>query len=554
MSKNINNQSNSALKTQAVRESKKALTINVLLVIGILIVVNLISINFFTRLDFSKGKIYSLTKSSRETVGQLPDRLIVKAYVTRNLPAQFADVNRYTRDILAEYQAYSRGKIRFEFIDPSDDEQLRQEAQRHQVTPVTMRVVEQDKLEIREVFMGLVFMYRGKTETIPFIQNTGGLEYDITSTIKKITDIGRRKVGIYVSEDPLPPPIPGAQQPRGAFDSVKEMLSEHYVLESIDLREPVADDVNTLIAAGINDSLHIEQLYNLDQFMMRDGNLLLFQNRVNADLQTMQANLIRSNVFDLLEHYGIRIKRNLVTDANAGQIQVQRQQGFFSFATPVNYPPFPVINNINRDNIIVKNLENLQMIFVSELEQLPPQAKLSLTPLLMTSDNSGEIREPNFDISFEKYMQQRDLRRVLTSPSKTVAALYQGEIESYYQEMFPDEDDPLAGDFYYRNPHSRIVLVADADFIKDGAGAGSPSNLDFVLNSVDYLMDETVLIDIRARETVFKPLREISPGARKIVRWLNILLPSFFLIIFGFVKYHRQLEKRKVLRSIYEQE
>ena len=542
------------LINKTVKDNKKSQSINVLLIIGILVIVNLISINFFTRLDFSRGRIYSLTPASRDTVRQLPDRLLIKAYVTRNLPAQFADVNRYTRDILSEYQAYSRGRIRFEFIDPSDDDQLRQEAQRNQVTPVTMRVVEQDKLEIREVFMGLVFMYRGKTETIPFIQNTGSLEYDITSTIKKITDIGRKRVALFVTEDPLPPAMPGRQQPQGVFHSVKQMMAEHYLLETIDLWEPVPDDISTLIVAGINDSLHFEQLYNLDQFMIRDGNLLLFQDRIQADLQTLQAKAIGSNLFNLLEHYGIRIKRNLVTDAKSGQIQVQRQQGFFSFATPVQYPPFPVINNVNRDNIIVRNLENLQMIFVSELEPLPPQSRLSFTPLLLTSQNSGEIREPNLDISFEKYMQQRDLTRMLNSPPKVVAGIYEGAIESYFLDMFPDEDNALAEDYFYRNPNARIILVADSDFIKDGAGAGVQSNLDFVLNSVDYLMDETVLINIRARETVFKPLREISAGARKMVRWLNILLPSFLLILFGFIKYHRQLEKRKVLRSIYEQE
>ena len=536
-------------------EKRRSLFINIVIILGILIVINLISVNIFFRLDLSRGKIYSLSRSSRETVRELPDRLLIKAYFTKNLPAQLADAHRFTRDILAEYQAYSRGRIRFEFIDPSDEDRLRQEAQRDQVMPVSMRVIEDDKLEIREIFMGLVFHYRGETETIPFIQNTRGLEYDITSSIKKITNIGRKTVGLFKIEDQLPPIMQGRQQqPQTRYNAISEMITDHYNLENIDLMEPIGLNIQTLIFGGVKDSLHIEQLYNLDQYLMRGGKLLLFQEAVNADLQTLAASPIQSNIFDLLKHYGIRIKQNLVTDANAGQIQVQRQQGIFSFATPVSYPPFPVISNVNKEHLVTKNLENLQMLFVSELEENVSNPNFNLLPLFKTSDNSGEIRGPNFDISFEKYMQQRDLRRMFTAPAKIIAGLYTGTIESYYLDMFPEEDDPLAAEFYYRNNDAKIILVADSDFIKDGAGAGAPANLDFVLNSVDYLMDDTALIEIRARETVFKPLKELSTSGRKFVRWLNILLPTFLLLLFGAFNYQKQMRRRKLIRKIYEQE
>jgi len=284
-------------------ERKRTLLINMVIIMAILIVVNLISLNIFTRLDLSRGKIYSLSQSSRETVRELPDRLLVKAYFSGNLPAQLADAHRFTRDILSEYQAYSRGRIRFEFIDPGDDERFKQEAHSHQVMPVSMQVIEDDKLEIREIYMGLVFMYQGKTEIIPFIQNTRGLEYDITSSIKKITDIGRSTVGFFKREESLPPMMQTRQQPQTIYNTITEMISDHYNLETIDLMEPVVPHIQTLIFGGVKDSLHIEELYNLDQFFMRGGNALIFQERVDADLQNMTAKPIESNLFDLLDHY-----------------------------------------------------------------------------------------------------------------------------------------------------------------------------------------------------------------------------------------------------------
>jgi gliding-associated putative ABC transporter substrate-binding component GldG len=513
----------------------------------------LISINFFSRIDLSQGKVYSLSKSSKQTVRALPDRLVVKAYFTKNLPAQFADSYRYTKDILSEYQAYSKGKIKFEFIDPSEDDSKRDEAHKYEIAPVSMRVIEDDKLEIREVYMGLAFLYRGEYESVPFIQNTRGLEYQLTSSIKKISDIGRKKIALFKVDDAIPQIMQSYPQPQSNYRTVSNMISDHYDLEEVDLMSPIGVDVNTLIVSGIKDSLLTDQIYNIDQFLMRGGNLIAIQGRIDANLQYGIATAIESNFFDLLESYGIKINRNIVTDANAGQLQVQRQQGIFSFATPVLYPPFPIIQNVNKDNVIVKNLEQLQTLFPSELTE-STNPNLVFTPLLMTSEFSGEIREPGFDISFEKYMQQKDLRSLLNSPPKVVGALYEGTIVSNFKHLFPDELDKKAQDFHYRNENAKIIVVANTEFITDNGGAGVPSNLDFVLNAIDYTMDDTALITIRQRETIFRPLKDLSPASKKTIRWINILLSPFLLLIMGGLIYQKQIQNRKMIRKVYEQE
>ncbi len=540
------------------KEHKKSLLTNIVIIFAILLVVNLISVTMFLRLDFSRGKIYSLSRSSKETVRELDDRLMVRAYFTRDLPAQLADANRYARDILSEYQAHSRGRIRFEFVDPTDDDRLQREAQQYGIHPVQMRVPERDRLEIRNIYMGLVFMYQGERETIPFVQDTRGLEYDITKNIKKLTDIGRRTVGLFTDEDEEAPPRQPQQQmtqPRQVtFNSVSEMMTEHYNVEEIDLMEDVPEHVDVLVFAGIQDSLHIEKKYNLDQYLMRGGNLLLFQNRISANLHSLTAEPIQSNLFDLLHHYGIRIKENLVTDAECGQIQVQRQQGIFSYAQPVEYPFLPLINNMNEDHPIAKNLENLQLLYASEIDEPLPGSQLEMVPLFFTSNYSGDVRVPNLDISFERFMQRRNLRTILTDPAKVMAALFTGNIESYYLDIFPEEDDRLADRFHYRTPDAEFIIVADTEFIQDGAGGDAQPNLDFVLNAIDYLMGDTALIEIRSRGTEFKPLREIGATSRMIVRWINILLPTFLVIVFGIYNWRRQLNRRKMISKIYEED
>ncbi|HCX73522.1 MAG TPA: hypothetical protein DHM37_07380 [Candidatus Cloacimonas sp.] len=520
---------------------------NLIVFIAIIVFINLVSLSVFTRLDFSKGNIYSLADASKKAVENLEDRLVVKAYFSENLPGQYADAKRYTRDLLSEYQAYSHGKLSYEFVDPADEQELKQEARKNQIFPISMRVVENDKLEIREVYMGLAFMYQGETEAIPIIENTRGLEYEVTSKIKKIISQGLKKLAFFQTENLDTPAIPQMQQrnPNDNLSTIRQLLSESYELQKTDLSEKIAPETDVLVFTGVNDSLNTQQLYNFDQFVMNGGNVVLLQDRVEVNLQQQRASMINSNIFDLLRHYGIHIKNNLVTDAQCGQVQVQRQQGIFRMATPVKYPLFPVITNVNEDNLMVKNLDQMQMIYVSEIDTTHVASDLEVTPLLFTSENSGEIRGPRYNININQYMQA-DLKQMFQDSPKVVAAMYSGSFQSYFADnaAYPEARKSVKG--------AKIVVLPDSQFITDDAGAGAQPNLDFVQNAVDYLASESALIEIRSRGTEYRPLKEIPTSARKIVKWINILLPSLLLIIFGILHYRAELKRRKYIGELYE--
>ena len=525
--------------------NKKSLWINLVILVAIIVFVNLISIPIFTRLDLSKGKIYSLSKASKNAAKNLEDRLIVKAYFSKNLPGEFADARRFTQDLLSEYQAYSRGKLRFEFIDPKDEESLKEEARKNNITPATMRVNENDQLVIREVYLGLAFLYQDKTEAIPLIQNTQGLEYVITSTIKKITAIGLKKVAIFSLEEEIPPQYPGMPPQNDNFKQIRQMISDSYEVIKTDLTSEIESSVDALVFTGIKDSLAQTQLYNLDQYIMKGGNVLFFQDRISADLQTQKAEPIKSNLFDLFRNYGINIKTNLVADANCGHVSVQRQQGFFKINTPIKYPFFPIIHNVNKENLIVKNLDQMQLIFASEIDTTRMKDDLSFEPLLYSSKNSGEITGPRLDISVMQYMNQ-NLKSMFIDEPKVVAGIYSGLFKSYFA------DNPEFPDASLESSDAKILLVTDSEFVEDVGGAGIKGNLDFVLNAVDYMASDASLIEIRSRETEYKPLKEISNHAKKIIKWINILLPAILLILIGIILYRRELGKRKMIGELYE--
>ena len=521
--------------------SNKSNWINFIILVVIVIFVTLLSQSFFTRFDFSKGKVYSISKASKQSVENLDDRMIVKAYFSKSLPGEFADARRFTQDLLDEYQAYSGGKLRYEFVDPKEEDDLKDEAQKNQIQPMTIRVNEQDQLVLREIYMGLAFLYQDKVEAIPFIQNTQGLEYDITKAVNKISAQKMKQVAFFSSDNEEIAVGRGEQVT--PYQTVRQMISESYELSDNDLSEPITIDISALIISGVADTLTENQLYNLDQYIMQGGKVVIFQDRIKADIQNATASVYESNLFDLLESYGIVAKKNLVADAECGQISVRRQQGIFSFNTPVNYPFFPMVTQRNKDNLIVKNLDVTQMIFVSEIDT--SRVINDFTPLLYSSNHSGQTSGPRFDIGYNKYMQ-KDLKSMLTEGGKTIAGIYSGIFHSYF------EGNSAYPDVIPSTENAEIIFVPSGNFIREDSGGRAQGNQDFALNAVDYLAGDQGLIQIRSRETEYRPLKPVSNSTRQIVKWLNILFPSILLIFFGIFRWRRESSRKIRIGDLYE--
>jgi gliding-associated putative ABC transporter substrate-binding component GldG len=530
----------------------------------IVIVINLISLNIFLRIDLSKGRVYSLSPSSRQTVRQLEDRLVVKAYFTEKLPPQFASIRRYTRDLLEEYKTASGGKIRYEFINPTDENQLKEEARRHGVPPVNVQVRENDRLEVREAFLGLVFHYNDRIETIPLVQETRGLEYEITKAINKIASIGMQRVAFYGLTPDIPndPRMMFWMQQQDKFQQAKETIRQNYDLVAVTLEDAIPNDVSTLVFSGAVDSLSTLQLYHIDQFIMGGNNVIFFQNRAMTDLQTQTANPINSNIFDLLDHYGAHIRDNLVLDAKSGSVNVQEQRGIFMHSTPVQYPFFPISNDINSHHPIVSQLANIMYLYVSELDTLSVSPDVNMIPLIYSSNQSSTVPGPYFNINIQQFLDRNFMNRLI-QPRKVLTALYEGR----YRSFFPS-DPGFAMGFIPETAHAKIIVVPDMDFISSTGAGRNPSNMNFLMNALDYLSNNQALISLRSREVINKPLdiekivnigtldhtaaEKKRQSTRNMVKWVNILLPAMLLVVFGLIKYRIEISRRKRIKEIYE--
>ena len=484
-----------------------------------LFLLNAISKNWFFRWDLTDNNMYSLSASSESVVDQIDDLLTMKIYFSDDLPGEYANNRRYLQDLLEEFEAISDGNIRFEFFRPEDDQNIEQEAQKAGIMPVQMQVVENDKMEVKRVLMGMVILYEDKKEVLPVIQTTTGLEYEITTKIKKLVETNKPVVGIASLESQT-----------NQYQTIQNVLNQRYNVRPINLSEPVTAEINAILMGGVSDSLASNEKQNLLDFLDRGGNLFLTQNRIKTNLQIQQAFPIESDIFSIIKDYGLSIEENLVTDRLCGRVNVQQQMGPIRMNVPMEYPLLPIVRSFNSDESIVAGLEQMQLVFASEIKQDSSTiGNVNFIPLLFSSDQSGEMRG-NYNLNPDP--QQNPFMRMFNKSAQVLGA----------------RSERLNSNGIM----SQIILVSDSEFMSDQGGGRSPENHIFIMNSIDYLIGDKDLIALRSREITSRPLEEISDGSKRTWKWINIISPTLLIIAFGLVRIRSQKNRSKVLEELYE--
>ncbi|MEF3695156.1 MAG: GldG family protein, partial [Candidatus Cloacimonadota bacterium] len=381
------------------------LAIKIAILIVLLVIVSYLSL----RLDVSRGKIYSLASVSKESIRKLEDRMIVKIYASEELPPTLIAMDRYLKDILAEYKSRGRGKFTFQYVKADSPEHLRSMAQQNRLQYMVFQSFENDQMVQKEVIYGMTIEYQGKIETLSLQPNMESkLEYILTSRFRKL--IGAELPRVVVYRDSSYQYFP--------TDMLEIGLDQNYQLTSTDLAMPLSD-TPTMLFTGVVDSLYTEQLYNLDQYIMKGGKVVFLQDRVTTDGQSVYA--FESNLFTMLASYGIGMGRELVLDINS---DTRRLGG----STGVPYPFYPVVRGGN-ESIITRNIDGIALYLASEVSNLDTLG-LEYTPILRTSAYSSKLPGPNFPI--EQVLQAIPRYELYNHPPITVGAIFKGELPSYF--------------------------------------------------------------------------------------------------------------------------
>lgn len=159
----------------------------------VIVLVNMVSMGLFFRLDLTSNRVFSLSKPSKQVVFSLSEPLTVKAFFTGKVPAPYNNSERYLRDLLQEYSIHNNKYFNYQFFNVSGEENEKAKknqelANSYGIYPIQIQNIEKDEVKFQKAYMGLVLIHGNMIETIPTITSTEGLEFTITSKIQKMNN------------------------------------------------------------------------------------------------------------------------------------------------------------------------------------------------------------------------------------------------------------------------------------------------------------------------------------------------------------------------------
>ncbi|MBM3887297.1 ABC transporter permease, partial [Candidatus Dependentiae bacterium] len=369
-----------------------------------IIFINLISMQDFFRIDLTRAKVYTLSKASVKIMKNLEDVMVVTAYFSDDIPMPYAGYARYVQDLLEEYRASSKGKLSFEFIDPSYEETSEDKAKKKQmerdifgrlvrepthieselmmlgIEPVEIRMLEDDKQQTKRAYMGLVIRYQGKQEVISVVQDVSNLEKEMTLLMQKLIRKKQPVVALYNDVT------------YASLYKWKELASKSVSLKEIQDIERVEDwqDADALIVAGFSKNISANVLNKMDEFIKAKKGVALLFDRFSVNVQSFKTNPLSG--FETLKSewlltYGIEIADALVADINCATLNVSEQRGGMLLNVPVRYPFIPEVQSLNQESTLTHGLSGILLPFTSSL-QIKKVSEINATVLASSSKNS----------------------------------------------------------------------------------------------------------------------------------------------------------------------
>lgn len=551
--------------------SRKISLLQLLLALVILVLLNNLGSYVFYRFDLTSEKRYSLSPATKELVKSLDDVVLVKVYLEGEFPAGFKRLRSETKEMLDEFRAYAGDNLQYEFINPSEssDEKKRNEVYQHLVKeglqPTNLTVKEEGSKSQQIIFPGAIFSYKNRNIAVQLLKSRLGvsseemlnssiqqLEYEFSNSIRKLSNPQKKNVAFIKGHGELD---------QLHSTDIARSLSEYYTVKQIALDSNIhaLEGFDAAIVAKPDSVFSEKDKFILDQFVMNGGKMMWFIDPVYAEMDSLQnkqgmtfgiSNPI--NLDDLLFKYGVRLNDNLVQDLQAAPIPIvtgysgnQPQQSLF----PWFYMPLVVPENIHP---IVTNLNAIKFEFASTLDTVS-NAGVKKTILLHTSKYSKVLNSP-VRISLG-IVQQEPKQEQYNKHNLPLAVLLEGKFESVFKNRIPPA---IANSneikFKAQSAATKMIVVSDGDVIKNAVSKSSGKvyplgfdrytnqmygNTNFILNSMNYLTDNSGLISIRSRELTLRLLdKEVLKSDKFFWQLLNTLLPILLLLIYGVLQFY----------------
>lgn len=538
----------------------------------VIILLNLVASYVYTRFDLTEDQRYTLSEESGTILEEIESPVIIDVLLEGELPPEFLKLKTETRQILEEY-ASSSDLIKYNFVNPLEDDQNAEatiaQLQSIGLTPANITVEENNRTTQELLFPWALVTYKDRTVRVPLLKNQLGastedrinssvqnLEYAFSDALYKLKIKEKKRIAVIKGN--------GQLEDMRLADFLTT-VRDYYNIGAITLDsvagnpQKVLDQLNTydlaIIAKPTQAFTDVEK-YVLDQFIVHGGKSLWLLDPVAIEMDSLLANQGRSlafprdlNLKDFFFKFGLRLNSNLVSDLYFTQIVLASGEGNNTEYNPVPWYYYPMVFSRD-DHPVNTNLEALRFQFTSSIDTL--SSPYQTTVLLSSSPLSkleGVPRE--IDLEMIRLAPDKDTYNAGPQPLSVL-------VEGAFKSAFVNRVKPAAlNQFIESGPENKMIVIADGDFIKNQMRNGRPlelgydkwtnnfyGNKEFLINCVNYLLDDTGLINVRGKEVAI-PLMDQEKIVEQRSKWqlINIGGPVLATLLFGFL--FGYLRKRK---------
>lgn len=544
---------------------------NLVIVILGLIAINIIASFLYFRIDLTSEKRYSLSTATKNILKNLDDYVYFQVFLDGKLSPSYKRLQKTIIETLDEFKAYNKRLIKYDLIDPAkgkDEATLRdylKELEYRGLVPSIDYEISETGTSENVVWPCAIVTYKGRELPINFIySNIPGskellindaienTEYKLIDGIHRITLQKKAKIAFIKGHGEL-----DALE----INDLALALQDYYIVNQIAINHQLKalDEFKAIIIAAPDSTFDEMDKFIIDQYIIKGGRVLWLLDGALADMDSLQSksdilaipNDI--NLDDMLFNYGARVNKDLVMDYHSAQIpvktgQVGNQPQFSLF----NWYFFPTVANI-KGHPIVRNINDIKFEFASSIDTIAKPG-IRKTILLSSGNYSRLLNTPSIiSLNFLRIKADRSFFNRSNIP---MAVLLEGSFTSLYKDRIPDTiaQDPDIRFTEISKPN-RMIIVGDGDVAKNQVvfrqGKYIPyplgydrytgimyGNREFLLNCVNYLLDEADIISIRNRDINIRLLdkRKVEINLA-VIRTINIVLPILLVCIAGVIIY-----------------
>jgi len=551
----------------------------IFILIGLVLLL-IISQNFYKRFDLTQDKRYTLSDITIEMLDTISSPLEVELLLNGKSTSEFRRLQQETIQILEELTSVNKN-IRYRVVHPQELDvrtDLHEKIKNFQIRPAQIQIKQDGKTQTEIVYPWAFASYKDSNVAIPLLKNQLGasseerihnsvqnLEYSFIDSFSKLIRPKHKRIAFLKGN--------GETEDRYLADFLTT-LREYYFIAPFTLNAPetpteILKDLNgydLLIVTEPTEAFSEENKHIIDQYLMQGGNIIWLgsMNKQAEHPETGESYIIGIDldVTDMFFKYGIRINTDVIKDMYAAPIVIATGQERDSQYDRYPWFFYPLIESEGK-HPITTNTDAIKFEYASSLDTLPNDANKTI--LLRTSPLSKSLALPYpIDLNAEirsnlEIINEGPEPDTFTNEALSLAVLIEGKIPSAYSNRvkpirWSDWND------INETQKGKLLVVSDGSIIKNQMDGERPlelgfdkwtnafyGNKEFLLNGVNYMLDDNGLIALRSK-TITIPFLDVhrSIDQRRMWQYVNLITPLAALAIFGFIFHF--IRKRKYIQ------